>query len=50
MPSPIVVKLDGGELTVGIDQDLNIKLTGWAKPVFDGVLVPEFLEELEQIR
>jgi len=37
------------ELTVGIDQDLNITLTGWAKPVFDGVLVPEFLEELEQI-
>lgn len=49
MPSPIIVKLDGGELTVAIDQDLNITLTGWAKPVFDGVLVPEFLEELEQI-
>jgi diaminopimelate epimerase len=49
MSSPITVHLDGGELTVGIDENLNITLTGWAKPVFDGVLVPEFLEELEQI-
>lgn len=47
--SPITVHLDGGELTVAIDEDLNIKLTGWAVPVFDGVLVPEFIAELEQI-
>jgi diaminopimelate epimerase len=49
MPSPITVELDGGELTVGIDTDLNITLTGWAKPVFDGELTPEFINELEQL-
>jgi diaminopimelate epimerase len=47
--SPVTVTLDGGELKVAIDEDLNITLTGWAVPVFDGELIPEFLEELEQI-
>lgn len=47
--SPITVSLDGGELTVEIDDELNITLTGWAKRVFTGELAPEFLNELEQI-
>jgi diaminopimelate epimerase len=45
--SPVTVKLDGGELLVEIDERLNIKLTGWAVPVFAGELAPEFLTELE---
>jgi diaminopimelate epimerase len=49
MPAPITVELDGGELLVGIDDDLNITLTGWAKPVFDGELTAEFISELEQL-
>lgn len=49
MASPITVELDGGELLVGIDENLNITLTGWAKPVFDGVLTDEFITELEQL-
>lgn len=49
MPAPIRVELDGGELTVGIDDDLEITLTGWAKPVFDGELTAEFIKELEQL-
>lgn len=49
MPSPITVELDGGELLVGIDDQLNITLTGWAKPVFDGELTAEFISELEQL-
>lgn len=49
MPSPITVQLDGGELLVGIDDDLNITLTGWAVPVFDGELTTEFIAELEQL-
>ena len=49
MPSPITVELDGGELTVGIDADLNITLTGWAKPVFEGALTDEFITELETL-
>lgn len=49
MASPITVELDGGELLVGIADDLTITLTGWAKPVFDGELTPEFINELEQL-
>ncbi|MGK2879187.1 MAG: diaminopimelate epimerase [Solirubrobacterales bacterium] len=49
MPAPITVELDGGELLVGIDDDLNITLTGWAVPVFDGELTTEFIAELEQL-
>jgi diaminopimelate epimerase len=49
MPAPITVELDGGELLVGIDEDLNITLTGWAVPVFDGELTTEFIAELEQL-
>ncbi|MGB0871717.1 MAG: diaminopimelate epimerase [Solirubrobacterales bacterium] len=47
--SPVTVGLDGGELIVDIDDDLNITLTGWAVPVFDGTLTAQFLNELEQI-
>jgi diaminopimelate epimerase len=49
MPAPITVELDGGELLVGIDEDLSITLTGWAVPVFDGELTTEFIAELEQL-
>lgn len=45
--SPVTVELDGGELIVDIDEDLNIKLTGWAVPVFSGELAPEFVKEVE---
>jgi len=40
------VLLDGGELTVEVGEDLNIKLTGWAVPVFSGRLSDELVEEL----
>jgi diaminopimelate epimerase len=44
--SPVTVVLDGGELTVETTEDLHIKLTGWAVPVFKGTLADTFLEEL----
>jgi diaminopimelate epimerase len=44
--SPVTVVLDGGELTVETTEDLHIKLTGWAVPVFKGALADAFLEEL----
>ena len=44
--SPVSVELDGGELEVGVGDDLHINLTGWAVPVFRGVLADEFIEEL----
>lgn len=44
--SPVRVELDGGELEVEVGEDLHIKLSGWAVPVFRGSLSPEFIEEL----
>jgi diaminopimelate epimerase len=37
--SPVTVQLDGGELTVGVGEDLRIDLTGWAVPVYRGELL-----------
>jgi diaminopimelate epimerase len=37
--SPVTVRLDGGELTVGVGEDLRIDLTGWAVPVYRGELL-----------
>jgi diaminopimelate epimerase len=34
--SPVVVELDGGELTVDVDESLHVDLEGWAVPVFRG--------------
>jgi diaminopimelate epimerase len=44
--SPVTVMLDGGELTVEVEEDLHITLSGWAKPVFAATLSPELIEEL----
>jgi diaminopimelate epimerase len=45
-PSPIVVELDGGELEVEISEDLDVRLSGWAEPVYAGETSPELLEAL----
>jgi diaminopimelate epimerase len=45
-PSPIVVELDGGELTVEVSDDLDVRLTGWADPVCAGELSGELLAAL----
>jgi diaminopimelate epimerase len=37
--SPATVKLDGGELTVDVDESLHVDLTGWAVPVYQGELL-----------
>jgi diaminopimelate epimerase len=44
--SPVTVVLDGGELVVDVGEDLNVNLTGWARPVYAGTLSEEFLKEL----
>ena len=36
--TPVTVRLDGGELTVDVGEDLHVDLTGWAVPVFQGVI------------
>jgi diaminopimelate epimerase len=44
--SPIVVELDGGELEVEISGDLDVRLGGWAEPVYAGELSAELLTAL----
>jgi diaminopimelate epimerase len=44
--SPVAVALDGGELEVEVGEGLQVKLSGWAVPVFRGRLADDFLEEL----
>jgi diaminopimelate epimerase len=46
----VTVVLDGGELEVGVSQDLAVDLTGWAQPVFTGTLANDFLEELYEVQ
>jgi diaminopimelate epimerase len=45
--SEVTVQLDGGELDVEIGADLQVNLTGWARPVFEGRLSDDFVKELE---
>ena len=47
-PAEIVVRLDGGELTVAIGEQLQVTLTGWAVPVFAGALADDFAKELDE--
>ena len=47
--SPIVVELDGGELEVEVSADLDVRLTGWAEPVYAGEASPELLQALASL-
>jgi diaminopimelate epimerase len=47
--SPISVRLDGGELTVEVSDELDVRLTGTAEPVYAGELSPEMLGALESL-
>ena len=40
--SPVTVHLDGGELTVDVDESLHVDLTGWAVPIYRAELSEEF--------
>jgi diaminopimelate epimerase len=42
----VAVVLDGGELVVDVGEDLQVNLTGWARPVFEGRLSEDFEKEL----
>jgi diaminopimelate epimerase len=48
--SPVTVALDGGELVVEVGADLEIKLSGWAVPVFRGALAEDFVKELHETK
>jgi diaminopimelate epimerase len=47
--SPVTVRLDGGELVVDVAEDLHFDLTGWARPVYKGVLDDDFRNQLENL-
>lgn len=44
--SPVTVQLDGGELTVDVQEDLHVDLAGWAVPVYAGEVSTDLLAEL----
>ncbi|MFI4992429.1 MAG: diaminopimelate epimerase [Solirubrobacterales bacterium] len=46
--SPVSVILDGGELEVEVGKNLQVNLTGWAVPVFEGRLSDNFVKELHE--
>jgi diaminopimelate epimerase len=48
-PSPLVVELDGGELEVEVSDELDVRLTGWAEPVYSGEASPELMQALASL-
>jgi diaminopimelate epimerase len=48
-PSPITVHLDGGELTVEIGDELDVRLTGTASCVYRGELAGDLVSELASL-
>ncbi|MFN8164484.1 MAG: diaminopimelate epimerase [Solirubrobacterales bacterium] len=48
-PSPIVVELEGGELEVEVGEDLAVRLSGWAEPVYSGEISPELMQALSEL-
>jgi diaminopimelate epimerase len=46
---PIRVRMDGGELEVEVSDDLDVRLTGTAEPVYAGELVPELAGALGRL-
>jgi diaminopimelate epimerase len=48
-PSSLTVELDGGELEVEVGQELEVRLTGWAEPIYAGELSDELRSALGQL-
>jgi diaminopimelate epimerase len=48
-PNTLTVELDGGELEVEIGDELAVRLTGWAEPLFAGELSMELLRALDDL-
>lgn len=46
--SPVTVHLLGGDLTVAVDDDLNVTMTGPAARIYTGALSPELLANLKE--
>jgi diaminopimelate epimerase len=48
-PAELTVELDGGELGVEIGDELSVRLTGWAEPLYAGELSAEFIRTLDDL-
>jgi diaminopimelate epimerase len=48
-PGRLTVELDGGELQVEVGDDMTVRLTGWAEPIFSGELSAEMLRALDDL-
>ncbi|MDP9189513.1 MAG: diaminopimelate epimerase [Actinomycetota bacterium] len=48
-PSPLTVRLDGGELEVEVSPELDVRLTGWAEPICSGELSAELVHALGEL-
>ncbi|HTR73115.1 MAG TPA: diaminopimelate epimerase [Solirubrobacteraceae bacterium] len=48
LPASVTVALDGGELEVEVASDLTVQLTGWARPVYEGRLSEDLIDELKE--
>jgi diaminopimelate epimerase len=46
---PVTVILDGGELEVDVSENLDVKMTGWAVPVYRAVLADDLMAELNAL-
>ncbi|HWY90862.1 MAG TPA: diaminopimelate epimerase [Solirubrobacteraceae bacterium] len=46
---PVKVALDGGELEVEVGEGLQVSLTGWARPVYEGRVSDELINELKEL-
>jgi diaminopimelate epimerase len=48
-PSELTVELDGGELGVEIGEGLEVRVTGWAEPLYAGELSSELQRALDDL-
>jgi diaminopimelate epimerase len=46
----VTVELEGGELVVEVGESLRVRLTGWARAVYEGTLSEELVRELQEER
>jgi diaminopimelate epimerase len=47
--SPLTVELDGGELEVEVGEELDVRLTGWAEPIYAAELSETFTRALDEL-
>ena len=47
LTSPVTVHLAGGDLMIGVDDDLRVTMTGPADPIYSGRMSAELMSRLE---